>query len=104
MICLGQYGHNGKGNYFDMVTPVTNDKKGRTHGQKTLDTIVRILNEEGLVSDEQAAVAWKMSVPLETDGVPEVIAERMEEAERERAVKEAEEAAKQARKKTLPAT
>ncbi len=57
MICLGQFGHNGKGNYFDMVTPVTNDKKGRTHGQKTLDTIVRILNEEGLVSDEDAAVS-----------------------------------------------
>ena len=46
-----------------MVTPVTNDKKGRTHGQKTLDTIVRILNEESLVSDEDAAAAWKMSVP-----------------------------------------
>ena len=88
MICLGQFGHNGKGNYFDMVTPVTNDKKGRTHGQKTLDTIVRILNEEGLVSDEDAAAAWKMSVPLETDGVPEVIAQRMEEAAREREAKE----------------
>jgi hypothetical protein len=88
MICLGQFGHNGKGNYFDMVTPVTNDKKGRTHGQKTLDTIVRILNEEGLVSDEEAAIAWKMSVPLETDGVPEVIAQRMEEAAREREAKE----------------
>ena len=88
MICLGQYGHNGKGNYFDMVTPVTNDKKGRTHGQKTLDTIVRILNEEGLVSDEEAATAWKMSVPLETDGVPEVIAQRMEEVAREREAKE----------------
>ena len=81
MICLGQFTHNGEGNYFDMVTPVTNDKKGRTHGQKTLDTIVRILNEEGMVSDEDAATAWKMSVPLETDGVPAVIAERMAEAE-----------------------
>jgi hypothetical protein len=88
MICLGQYAHNGAGNYFDMVTPVTNDKKGRTHGQKTLDTIVRILNEEGLISDEDAAAAWKMSVPLETDGVPEVIAQRMEEAAREKEAKE----------------
>jgi hypothetical protein len=104
MICLGQYGHNGKGNYFDMVTPLPKDKKGRTHGQKTLDTIVRLLNDKGLVSDEEAAIAWKMSVPLETDGVPEVIAQRMEEAERERAAKEAEEAAKQARKNTVPAT
>lgn len=80
IICLGKYTHNAKGNYFDMVTPLTNDAKGRTHGQKTLDTIVRILNEQGLVSDEQAAASWKMSVPKETDGVPEVIAERMAEA------------------------
>jgi hypothetical protein len=94
MICLGQYSHNGKGNYFDMVTPVTNDKKGRTHGQKTLDTIVRILNEEGMLSDEDAAAAWKMSVPLETDGVPEVIAQRMEEAAREREAKEREKEAR----------
>ena len=64
MICLGQYGHNGKGNYFDMVTPVTNDKKGRTHGQKTLDTIVRILNEEGLVSDEDAAISAEMATGI----------------------------------------
>jgi hypothetical protein len=103
LICLGQYGHNGKGNYFDMVTPVNKDKKGRTHGQKTLDTIVRILNEEGLVNDLDAATAWAMSVPKETDGVPEVIAQRMEEAERERALKEAEEAARKAAKSTVPA-
>ncbi len=77
IICLGQFGHNGKGNYFDMVTPVRNDAKGRTHGQKTLDTIVRILNEQGIISDEDAAGAWKMSVPKETDGVPETIAEQM---------------------------
>jgi hypothetical protein len=81
-----------------MVTPVTNDKKGRTHGQKTLDTLIRILNEEGLLTDADAATAWAMSVPKETDGVPEVIAQRMEEAERERAAKEAEEAAKKAAK------
>ena len=92
IICLGQYGHNGKGNYFDMVTPLTNDAKKRTHGQKTLDTIVRILNEQGLISDEDTATAWKMSVPLETDGVPKVIAERMLELE---ANKQAAEAAKQ---------
>jgi hypothetical protein len=80
IICLGKYSHNGKGNYFDMVTPLTNDAKKRTHGQKTLDTIVRLLNEQGLISDEDAAVAWKMSAPSETDGVPEVIAEHMREA------------------------
>jgi hypothetical protein len=74
LICLGQYCHNGKGNYFDMLTPLTKDKKKRTHGQKTLDTIVRILNEEDLVSDEDAALAWKMSAPKETDGVPEAVA------------------------------
>jgi hypothetical protein len=76
-ICLGQYSHNGKGNYFDMTTRVHNDKKGRTHGQKTLDTIVRILNEEEMISDETAAAAWKMSAPSETDGVPTMIAERL---------------------------
>ena len=63
-----------------MVTPLKGDAKGRTHGQKTLDTIVRLLNEQGLISDEDTAVAWKMSVPSETDGVPEVIAENMRAA------------------------
>lgn len=77
IICLGRYGHNGKGNYFDMVTPLPKDAKGRTHGQKTLDTIVRILNDQGLISDEEAAIAWKLSAPAETDGVPEVIAENL---------------------------
>ncbi len=80
IICLGRYSHNGKGNYFDMVTPLKGDAKGRTHGQKTLDTIVRILNEQGLISDADASIAWKMSVPSETDGVPEVIAENMRAA------------------------
>ncbi len=61
LICLGQYCHNGKGNYFDMETLVPKDKRGRTHGQKTLDTIVRILNDEGLISDEDAVVAQQMS-------------------------------------------
>ena len=77
LICLGQFVHNGAGNYFDMVTPVLKDKKGRTCGQKTLDTIVRILNDESLIDEATAIAAWRMSVPKETDGVPEVLAARM---------------------------
>jgi hypothetical protein len=48
MIPLGPYAHNGKGNYFDMATKLPNDALGRTFGQKTLDTIVRLLTEEGV--------------------------------------------------------
>ena len=48
MIPLGPYAHNGKGNYFDMETKLPNDGLSRSYGQKTLDTIVRILTEEGI--------------------------------------------------------
>lgn len=50
IICLGAYAHNGKGNYFDMETKLPNDARGRTHGQKTLDTIQHILTDQGLLS------------------------------------------------------
>jgi hypothetical protein len=49
IICLGSYAHNGKGNYFDMETELPNDAKGRTHGQKTLDTIVHLLSDQGVL-------------------------------------------------------
>lgn len=49
IICLGSYKHNGKGNYFDMETKLPNDARGRTHGQKTLDTIVHILADQGVL-------------------------------------------------------
>jgi len=49
IICLGAYTHNGKGNYFDMETKLPNDARGRTHGEKTLDTIVHILTDQKLL-------------------------------------------------------
>jgi hypothetical protein len=49
IICLGSYTHNGKGNYFDMETKLPNDARGRSHGEKTLDTIVHILTDQGLL-------------------------------------------------------
>ena len=50
IVCLGSYAHNGKGNYFDMETRLPNDARGRTHGQKTLDTIQHILMDQGLLA------------------------------------------------------
>ncbi|MFO7634393.1 MAG: hypothetical protein R6W76_17725 [Caldilinea sp.] len=49
IICLGYYTHNGKGNYFDMETKLPNDARGRTHGEKTIDTIEHILSDQGLI-------------------------------------------------------
>ncbi len=49
IICLGYYTHNGKGNYFDMETKLPNDARGRTHGQKTIDTIEHILADQKLI-------------------------------------------------------
>ncbi|HQY93467.1 hypothetical protein [Caldilinea sp.] len=49
IICLGFYSHNGKGNYFDMETKLPNDARNRTHGEKTLDTILHILTDQGLL-------------------------------------------------------
>ena len=54
LICLGAYAHNGQGNYFDMATKLPNDARGRTHGEKTLDTIVHILTDQGLVHRSQS--------------------------------------------------
>ncbi len=56
IICLGAYTHNGKGNYFDMETKLPNDARGRTHGEKTLDTIVHILTDQGLLHAKSPAL------------------------------------------------
>ena len=45
----GWFTHNSKGNYFDMETRLPNDARGRTHGEKTLDTIQHILLDQGLL-------------------------------------------------------
>jgi len=47
LIPLGPFNHNGKGNYFDMETQLPGEE--RTYGQKTLDTIERVLTEAGLL-------------------------------------------------------
>lgn len=52
IICLGAYTHNGKGNYFDMETKLPNDARERSHGEKTLDTIVHILTDQGLLKNK----------------------------------------------------
>lgn len=49
IICLGYYTHNGKGNYFDMETKLPNDARGRSHGEKTIDTIEHILADQKLI-------------------------------------------------------
>lgn len=56
MLPLGPFKHNGKGNYFDMATPLPGEE--RTYGEKTLDTIQDILTKAGLLklaSAEEAA-------------------------------------------------
>ena len=70
IICLGAYTHNGQGNYFDMATALPNDARGRTHGEKTLDTIVHILTSPGLlrtnatVPDASGALSlWSVYAP-----------------------------------------
>ena len=47
MISLGPFAHNGKGNYFDMVTKLPDED--RTYGEKTLDTIEQVLTSAGLL-------------------------------------------------------
>jgi hypothetical protein len=49
MIPLGPVNHNGKGNYFDMETKLPDDPQDRTYGEKTLETIQRVLTEAGLL-------------------------------------------------------
>lgn len=48
LIALGPFKHNGAGNYFDMATKLPDEE--RTHGEKTLDTIVHVLTQAGLLS------------------------------------------------------
>jgi hypothetical protein len=57
IICLGSYKHNGKGNYFDMESKLRNDAKGRSYGQKTLDTIAHILADQGLLKVESVSTS-----------------------------------------------
>ena len=49
LIPLGPVNHNGKGNYFDMETKLPDDPQDRTYGEKTLETIQRVLTEAGLL-------------------------------------------------------
>ena len=51
IMCLGPYAHNGKGNYFDMETKLPNDKRGRTYGEKSLDTIAYILTQQDILKE-----------------------------------------------------
>lgn len=57
IICLGYYTHNGKGNYFDMETKLPNDARGRSHGEKTIDTIEHILADQKLIARAPTAAA-----------------------------------------------
>ncbi len=52
MIPLGPFKHNGAGNYFDMETKLPD---GEVHGQKTIETIVGVLTEAGLISEAPPA-------------------------------------------------
>lgn len=68
IICLGAYTHNSKGNYFDMETRLPNDARARSHGEKTLDTIIHILADQGLLrarspSLDMAALTAAMKTP-----------------------------------------
>jgi len=49
IMCLGPYSHNGKGNYFDMNEKLPNDKRQRSYGEKTLDTIAYILTQQDVL-------------------------------------------------------
>jgi hypothetical protein len=67
IICLGSYSHNGKGNYFDMETKLPNDARGRSHGEKTLDTIVHILTDQGLLKHKVNLRSADASLPPQPD-------------------------------------
>lgn len=68
IICLGYYTHNGKGNYFDMETKLPNDARGRSHGEKTIDTIEHILADQKLIV---RAVSVAGDAP-EDDAAPDI--------------------------------
>lgn len=70
IICLGAYTHNGKGNYFDMETKLPNDARGRTHGEKTLDTIVHILTDQKLLAP--GGRAWAAAAMMRPQSAPGV--------------------------------
>lgn len=73
MICLGPYAHNAKTNYFDMATKLPNDKRGRTHGQKTLDTIVHVLSDQGLVKEVAAKTRQVIVQTQDEEVVPRAV-------------------------------
>lgn len=73
IICLGPYAHNAKTNYFDMETKLTNDKRGRSYGQKTLDTIAHVLTDQGLVKEAAAASGQVIVATKDEDAVPRAI-------------------------------
>lgn len=84
IICLGSYAHNGVGNYFDMESKLPNDAKGRSYGQKTVDTIANILADQGLlqvksVSTSNAQRARKQQVEKAPQPMAEFIAEPVAE-------------------------
>ncbi len=68
IICLGYYTHNGKGNYFDMETKLPNDARGRSHGEKAIDTIEHILADQKLIV---RAVSVAGDAP-EDDAAPDI--------------------------------
>lgn len=70
IICLSAYTHNGKGNYFDMETKLPNDARGRTHGEKTLDTIVHILTDQKLLTP--GGRAWAAAAMMQPQSAPGV--------------------------------
>jgi pimeloyl-ACP methyl ester carboxylesterase len=73
IICLGYYTHNGKGNYFDMETKLPNDARGRSHGEKTIDTVEHILADQKLITRAPVHVVSASSatpVPVITEETP----------------------------------
>ncbi len=76
IICLGAYTHNGKGNYFDMETKLPNDARERSHGEKTLDTIVHILTDQGLLKNKVSVRSVETgSTAQPANGAPAAIPE-----------------------------
>lgn len=92
MICLGRYTHNSKCNYFDLSTLLEGDPKGRTHGQKTIDTIVRLLDDhdilkrgpgvtQGAAGDDVRTIAMLAAKAAAVQGAtPDEIAQAVDEA------------------------
>ncbi|MBK8051395.1 MAG: hypothetical protein IPK16_32450 [Anaerolineales bacterium] len=64
IICLGPYKHNSAHNYFDMTNKLPNDKRGRTYGQKTLDTIVYVLQQSDILKTPSTVFGNARDMPL----------------------------------------